>query len=244
MTDPTTLLWAVLAGAVSALLGWFSPRLIAALPEREPAELEPGEPGPSDTLTYAAIASPPRLPVLLASTAGGVGFVLGWARAGEPDVVAFVAFGVLAVAMGYVDLRRHLLPDRLTVPALLSGAVLLGLAAVLPGTDTTTSYPRAWACAGGLMMVYLLLALIYPAGLGLGDVKLAASIGLHLGWLSWSAPVVGTVAAFMIGGMIGLVLLLTRRATRKSAIPFGPAMLAGTVAAVLWAEPVTAWYLG
>jgi leader peptidase (prepilin peptidase)/N-methyltransferase len=245
MSDPSTWLWALMSGVVSALLGWFSPRLIAALPEREPAGPEADEePATSDTLTYAVIASSPRAPVLLATGAGALGLALGWARAGEPDIVAFVVFGVLAVAMGYVDLRRHLLPDRLTVPALLAGAVLLGLAAVVPGGDPTTSYPRAWACAGGLMLVYLLLALVYPAGLGLGDVKLAAAIGLHLGWLGWSAPVVGTVAAFMIGGVVGLLLLLTRRATRKSAIPFGPAMIAGMVAAVLWAEPVTAWYLG
>lgn len=234
--NDSALVWALVAGLVSAVAGWFCPRLVAALPERESAA--------GDALTYTAIASAPRLPLLLAASAGIVGVLVGGARAGEPDVLAFVVFGVLGVAMGYVDLRRHLLPDLLTVPALVAGAALLGLATLTPGGDPATSYPRAWACAGGLMLLYLLLALIYPAGLGLGDVKLAAAIGLHLGWLSWSAPVVGTVAAFMIGGIVGLALLVTGRATRKSAIPFGPAMLVGAVAAVLWAEPITAWYLG
>lgn len=225
--------WALLAGAVSAVAGWFLPRAIAALPERDP----------DDGVTYRSIAAVPRLAPWLAVGAGLVGAALGWARAGEPDLAAFVVLGVLGTGMGYIDIRRHLLPDRFTVPALLSGLVLLGAAALLAAPDAATSYWRACACAGGLLVLYLLLALVYPAGLGLGDVKLAASLGLYLGWLSWAAPVVGTVAAFLIGGALSLGLLLARRATRRTAIPFGPSMLLGALAAVLWAEPIAAWYL-
>jgi len=229
----TPVLWALGAAALSAVGGYFLPRLIAALPERDP----------DDETTYALIAAPARLPVVLAVVAGVVGALLGWARAGQPDLAAFVVLGVLATGMGYVDLRRHLLPDRLTVPALLAGGVLLGLAALAPQSDPSTSYPRAWACAGGLLLAFFLLALIYPAGLGLGDVKLAATLGLHLGWLGWSFPVVGTVAAFLVGGVVSLVLLLSGRANRRTAVPFGPSMLVGALVAVLWAEPITTWYL-
>ncbi len=94
------------------------------------------------------------------------------------------------------------------------------------------------------MLLYLALAMLYPAGLGLGDVKLAAALGLYLGWLGWSYPVVGTVAAFLVGGVVSLALLASGRAGRRTAVPFGPPMLLGALAAVLWAEPVTAWYLG
>jgi len=225
--------WALLAGAASALAGWFLPRAIAALPERDP----------DDAMSYAHIAATTRLSWWLAMSAGLVGLALGWARAGEPDLAAFVALGVLGTGMGYVDIRRHLLPDRFTVPALLSGAVLLGAAALVSHPDAATSYVRAWACAGGLLLLYLVLAMIYPAGLGLGDVKLAGALGLHLGWLAWAGPVVGTVAAFLIGGVTSLGLLLAGRASRRTAIPFGPSMLLGALAAVLWAEPITAWYL-
>lgn len=226
--------WAAVGAVVSAAAGWFMPRVIAALPERDP----------DDETTYAGIAAPATLPTTLAAMSAVVGALLGWARAGHPDLVAFLVLGVLGTAMAYVDVRRHLLPDRFTVPALLSGAVLLAAATVADPEAGGSDYARAWACAGGLLLIYLLMAVVYPAGLGLGDVKLAGALGLHLGWLGWAAPVVGTVAAFLVGGVIGVVLLVLRRATRRSAVPFGPSMLVGALVAVLWAQPIAAWYLG
>jgi leader peptidase (prepilin peptidase)/N-methyltransferase len=219
---------ALLSGAAGAGL----PRLVGALPERNP-DRPP---------LYVDLARRPRLAVVLALAAAAVGAVLGEARQGKPDLPAFLVVGVLGVAMAYVDLQRHLLPDRLTVPTLLAAAVLLVPAAV--ATGDASGYARAWACAGGMFLVYLLLALIYPAGLGLGDVKLAASLGLMLGWLGWAAAVVGLLAAFVVGGLVGIALLALRRATRRSAVPFGPSMLVGALVAVLWAEPIAAWYLG
>ncbi len=220
---------------LSGVAGWWLPALIARIPERDA----------DDETTYALIASPRWLPAVLAVVAATAGAVLGWARAGEADVVAFAVLGVTGTAMGYVDVRRHLLPDRLTVPTLVAGGVLLVVAALLEGGgDAWHDYARAWACAGGLLLFYLALALVYPAGLGLGDVKLAAALGLYLGWLGWWGPVVGTVAAFLVGGLVGLVLLATRRAHRRSAVPFGPSMLLGALVAVVWGEAITAWYLG
>lgn len=227
----TPLGWALLTAVLSALAALALPRMIAALPERDP----------DDETTYAEIASARGLPLGLAGVAGIVGFALGWARAGQPDLAAFAVLGVLGVGMGYVDLRRHLLPDRFTVPALGSGAVLLAAAALVSGGGS--EYARAWACAGALLTFYLVLVLIYPAGLGLGDVKLAAALGLYLGWLSWGAPIVGTFAGFVVGAFVSIVLLATGRANRRSAVPFGPSMLVGALVAVLWAEPITAWYL-
>jgi leader peptidase (prepilin peptidase)/N-methyltransferase len=224
--------WVGASALVCAAAGAWLPRLVGALPERNP-DRPP---------VYLDLAARPRLGLVLAVVAAVVGGVLGGARAGQPDLPAFLVMGVLGVAMAYVDLQRHLLPDRLTVPALLAAAGLLGAAAVV--TDDASGYARAWACAGGMFVVYLGLALVYPAGLGLGDVKLAASLGLLLGWLGWAAAVVGLLAAFVVGGVVGLVLLVLGRATRRSAVPFGPSMLVGALVAVLWADPITAWYLG
>lgn len=226
---------ALVVALLSGVAGWWLPALIARIPERDAG---------AET-TYAVIASPRWLPATMALVAAGVGAVLGWARAGEPDVLAFAVLGLAGTAMGYVDLRRHLLPDRLTVPTLLVGGVLLAVAALVDADGGAWHvYARAWACAGGLLLFYLALALVYPAGLGLGDVKLAGSLGLYLGWLGWWGPVVGTVAAFLIGGAIGLVLLATRKAHRRSAVPFGPSMLLGALVTVVWGEAITAWYLG
>lgn len=230
--DGATWAWALGSTAVSAAGGWVLPAYLRTLPERDP-----------DTPAgYAAMAASRSLPARLAAAAAVVGALLGWARAAQPDLPAFLVLGVLGTGMAYVDLRRHLLPDRLTVPTLAAGAVLLA-AAALASEDGASAYARAWAAAGALLLFYLLLALIYPAGLGLGDVKLAGALGLHLGWLSWSAVVVGTLASFFIGGVVGAVLLLARRATRGTAIPFGPAMLVGALVAVVWTEPIVAWYL-
>jgi leader peptidase (prepilin peptidase)/N-methyltransferase len=220
---------ALLCGAAARGL----PRLVSALPERNP-DAPP---------TYAEVAAVPRLAWWLAGVAAVSGGLLATARAGQPDLPAFLVLAVLGTAMGYVDLRRHLLPDRLTVPTLLAGAVLLAAAALVPGADPTTSYPRAWACAGGMLLLYLLLALAHPAGLGLGDVKLAASVGLYLGWLGWAEAVVGLLAAFLVGAVASVVLAVLGRAGRRTAVPFGPPMLVGALLAVLWAQPVAAWYL-
>lgn len=90
---------------------------------------------------------------------------------------------------------------------------------------------------------YFILALIYPAGMGMGDVKLAAMLGLGLGFLGWKFVVIGLFAAFFIGALVSLVLLALRRANRKTAIPFGPFMLAGALVAVLYAERITELYV-
>jgi leader peptidase (prepilin peptidase)/N-methyltransferase len=89
---------------------------------------------------------------------------------------------------------------------------------------------------------YLALRLIHVGGMGGGDVKLAGVIGLYLGWLGWGALAVGALAAFLLGGVFGVLLLALRRAGRRSAIPFGPWMLAGAWTGILAGEAVSRWY--
>jgi leader peptidase (prepilin peptidase)/N-methyltransferase len=86
-----------------------------------------------------------------------------------------------------------------------------------------------------LFAVFLLLALLAPAGLAMGDVKLAAVLGLHLGWVSWRAVVLGGAAGFVVQAVAALVLLAVRRVGRKGELPFGPALLVGALFALFWA---------
>jgi leader peptidase (prepilin peptidase)/N-methyltransferase len=79
--------------------------------------------------------------------------------------------------------------------------------------------------------------------MGFGDVKLAGLLGLYLGWLGWSPVWIGTLAGFLLGGLAGVALLVARRAHRRTAIPFGPSMLAGALLAVLLARPIATWYV-
>ncbi|SCD87544.1 leader peptidase (prepilin peptidase) / N-methyltransferase [Streptomyces sp. ScaeMP-e83] len=109
--------------------------------------------------------------------------------------------------------------------------LLLGGAALLPG------HAGSWTSGllGGLVLggFYLLLFLINPNGMGFGDVKLALALGVALGWYGWAVLFLGGFAGFLFGAAYGLGLVLLRRAGRRTGIPFGPFMIAGTLTGVL-----------
>ncbi|MCS0634510.1 A24 family peptidase [Streptomyces sp. LP05-1] len=151
----------------------------------------------------------------------------------RPELAGWLAAAPVAVLLALVDARVHRLPDRLTLPLAAGTAVLLGAAALLPG------HRGSWTTAllGGLVLGagYGVLFLVNPAGLGFGDVKLALGLGVALGWYGWGVLFLGAFAGFVLGAVYGLALILLRRASRRSAIPFGPFMLGGTLAALLLA---------
>lgn len=84
-----------------------------------------------------------------------------------------------------------------------------------------------------LPSAYLTLAVLSCGGLGMGDIRLAALVGLTLGWRSWTAVAMGTVLALSYAGIAGLVAITLGRLSRHSSLPHGPAMLAGTFTVVL-----------
>lgn len=152
-----------------------------------------------------------------------------------PDLLA-VAYAVPLVplaALAAIDLDVHRLPDMLTYP-LVPVALAVALVASISTGDW---YALIRAVLGGVVLcvAYFVLLLMSrgAAGLGLGDVKLAAGIGILLGWFSWSAILGGTVAAFLVSGVWAAGLLITRRATRHTYIAFGPFMVLGTVLALM-----------
>ncbi|MEU8380101.1 A24 family peptidase [Streptosporangium sp. NPDC048865] len=149
------------------------------------------------------------------------------------ELLAFGWLAVVAVALSFVDAAVHRLPDRLTLAAYLGTAAPLAVSALADGRLGDL----LGAGLGGLALAgfYLALFLINPAGMGFGDVKFAASLGTALGWLGWDTLVAGAFLGLLAGGLYGAVLMALRRAGRKSEIPFGPFMAAGTLAAVLTA---------
>lgn len=139
---------------------------------------------------------------------------------------------VCAVPLAWIDAAVHRLPDVLTASAYAGTTALLLLAAA----TTSGRWPDLLRAAlGGLALAafYLALALISRSGMGLGDVKLAASLGTLLAWFGWAALAAGGLAGFLLGGLYGAALLAARRATRKQHIPFGPFMILGTFIVVL-----------
>jgi leader peptidase (prepilin peptidase)/N-methyltransferase len=181
-----------------------------------------------------------RYPLVEAATAAL--FVAVAARIGlTPALPAYLYLAAIAVALAMIDFDVRRLPDPIVLPSYLVGAALL-TPAVVAGGDWRPG-ARALLAAALLWSFYFGITLLYPGGMGFGDVKLAGVLGLYLGWLGWGAVVVGTFAGFLLGGVVGAGLLLARRAGRRSAIPFGPYMLAGALAALFVAAPVADWYL-
>ena len=155
---------------------------------------------------------------------------------------AFLYLAAIAVALAAIDLDVHRLPDAIVLPSYLVGGALLTGASALEGD--WPALVRGAVGMAALYGLYLALAVIKPGGMGFGDVKLAGVLGLHLGWVGWAELAVGGFAAFLLGGAVGVALIATRRAGRRSAIPFGPFMLAGAGVGLLAGDDLAAWYLG
>ncbi len=181
-----------------------------------------------------------RYPLVELGTAVVFG-VLAWRFGWSAALPAFLYLAAVGIALACIDLDVHRLPDALTLPSYVVGVVLLGAATA--GAAEPAALVRALAGMVALYVVYFALALIHPGGMGFGDVKLAGVLGLYLGWLGWGPWFVGTAAAFLLGGLLGLLLIAVGRAGRKSALPFGPFMLAGALVAVLAGQDIAAAYL-
>jgi leader peptidase (prepilin peptidase) / N-methyltransferase len=185
---------------------------------------------------------PPRYPLVelamgllwLLLTLRLVATGLGWA------VPAYLALAFVCLVLAVIDASTRLLPNRITYPAF---PVLLGLLLVASlGLGDLGRLARGLLAAAAVGAFFLLLALISPRGMGLGDVKLAPTLGLALGWLSWGTVAVGVFAGFLLGGLAGVAAILVLGLTRKSLLPFGPWLVAGALLGVLAGGDVAAWY--
>jgi leader peptidase (prepilin peptidase) / N-methyltransferase len=156
-------------------------------------------------------------------------------------LVAFLYFMATSVALSAIDLDVHRLPNRIVLPGYVVGGVLLGAVAII-GADFD-GLGRAAAGGAIFFIFYLALAFAYPGGMGLGDVKLAGVIGMFLGFLGWQELIVGAAAAFILGGIAGLFLIIVRKAGRQSGIPFGPWMLGGAWVAIFAGSAIANAYL-
>jgi leader peptidase (prepilin peptidase)/N-methyltransferase len=148
---------------------------------------------------------------------------------GPPGVLVWAAFAWFATASSalvLIDLDTHRLPDVIVLPSYGVALVLFGAAALF-GADQS-AFPRAIAGMAAMYAAYRLIRLIRPDGMGGGDVKLAGVAGIYLGWLGWGPLAVAWLAAFLLGGGYAVALVARGKATRTTAMPFGPWLLAGT----------------
>jgi leader peptidase (prepilin peptidase) / N-methyltransferase len=158
--------------------------------------------------------------------AGAVRF--GWSAL----LPAYCYLALVSIPLAVIDARSGRLPDRLTLPSYPIALALLGGAA-LAVPQGGEHYLGALLGLAACVLFYGVLWLISPASIGLGDVKLAGVLGLCLGWFGARATLAGLLGGFVLAAVAGVILIAARRATRKTHIPFGPFMLAATLAVLL-----------
>jgi leader peptidase (prepilin peptidase)/N-methyltransferase len=253
-------LLSALAAVVGLLVGSFLNVVIARVPERRsvvtPRSACPacGTPiGAAQNIPVfswlflrgrAACCGAPisaRYPLVELLTAVAFAAVTAWQGASWllPALLYLVA---ISVALTFIDLDHFRLPDEIVLPSYLVVAALLTLPAV--AGDDYRPLLRA-AIAGAVLWVFFyVLCIINPRGMGFGDVKLAGVLGMVLGWFGWGEVAFGTFLAFLLGGVVGIALMVAGRADRKTPIPFGPYLIAGTWLGIAVGGPVWDWYLG
>ncbi|NDK31025.1 prepilin peptidase [Nesterenkonia sp. Hz 6-5] len=142
-----------------------------------------------------------------------------------------VVFGVCGTALAFIDVQQHRLPNRIVYPWAGFTAGLLVLVTFLLGD--ITGLGRALAAGALWGMLFFGVRMIHPPSIGMGDVKLAVVLGLYTGFLGWEVVATGVALSFLLGGLVSIWLLMTRRATSSSRIAFGPFLILGAAAALV-----------
>jgi leader peptidase (prepilin peptidase)/N-methyltransferase len=226
---------AVAVGAVTCrAAGLLVAPLVARIPE-PPADPDrdagstAGHPKPA----YAEVAAAPLLPAasvvacLLAGALIGASVGLAW------PLLFLLPLVPVGVALAAVDLRTHLLPTVVIWPTFGVTALLVLASGVLE--DDRDALVRAGLAAAVVFGLFFALWWIHPAGMGFGDVRLSAVLGLALGYLGWTEVVLGVYGGFLAFSVPGLLVALVRRDRRvlKAAYPFGPFLLGGALLGVV-----------
>ncbi|TVU65518.1 prepilin peptidase [Paenarthrobacter nitroguajacolicus] len=157
--------------------------------------------------------------------------LLAWRFGFSPELPAFFLLALLGVQLSRIDFVLHLLPNPLVLILLGGGVAFLGVAAVV--SPAWPELIRGLAGAATLFAGYLILGLISPGSLGMGDVKLAAPLGLYLGYLGWEQVLFGGLLGFVVGGVLTVLMLRLQPKEKPVETAHGPAMFAAAMGVVL-----------
>ncbi|MGL4173424.1 MAG: prepilin peptidase [Actinomycetota bacterium] len=181
-----------------------------------------------------------RYPAVEATTAV-VFAALAWRIGGDWALLAYLYIGAIGVALTLIDIDVHRLPDPIVLPSYVVVPALLLLPAVIGGR--WDEFLRAIFGGAALFAFFAITWLIYPPGIGRGDIKLMGVLGMALGWIGWGAVVVGLFAGFLLGGLPSAVLLMARKVKPKSRIPFGPFLIGGAAVGIFAGDQIFTAYL-
>jgi leader peptidase (prepilin peptidase)/N-methyltransferase len=204
----------VLVGAAVCLAAApYAARLTRTVPDRENARW------------WTGAAASGRRTALTAAAAVALGALAGAAAGWSVLLPAFVWLALLGAPLTVIDFEHHRLPNRLVYPAAIGAAALLAVAALV--RHDWTDYLRAVEAAAAVFAVLYVVHILGP--FGRGDVRLGGILGAYLGWTSWATVYYGIFAGFLLGTLVSLALLATRRASLKTALAFGPMLLFGAL---------------
>jgi leader peptidase (prepilin peptidase)/N-methyltransferase len=155
--------------------------------------------------------------------------------------IAFLYISLFLIIL-VIDLEHGLILNRVVYPALVIALLLSVFFTVfLPQVSIVPNIARA-AIGGGIgLVVFFLIAIVSRGGMGWGDVKLAALIGLATGW---PLVIVALIMGMILGGLAAVILLGFKIKKRKEAMPFGPFLAVAAIVTLLWGSPILNWYLG
>jgi leader peptidase (prepilin peptidase)/N-methyltransferase len=248
---------AVLAALAAALLaglgGLLVPRLVARVPEpapkiddddddvdkdeadasldRDPDDSADAEPPKTP---YADIAARRGLALRSALVSAASGALIGAATGPDWSLLWLVPLVPVAVALSVIDWHTRLLPRVLVVPATLVAILLVTVVGL--ATGEREALVRALLAMVVARSFFWVLWFVRSAGMGFGDVRLAAPIGLVLGWVGWGALGIGLWAGFMAFAIPAIVVIVGRRdrSLLKKSFPFGPFMVVGALVGLVW----------
>jgi leader peptidase (prepilin peptidase)/N-methyltransferase len=213
--------------AVGALAGAAAGLVAEPLVRRLPAGIEDALEQPAWTRT---LRRPPTMEIVGAV----LGAAAGWRIGLEGPLLPALLLIALLIPITFIDIEHRVIPDRLVFPG--TAIALASWAIVDPGRLTEHVLAAVIAFA-----VFLLMVIIYPAGMGLGDVKLALMLGAFLG----SAVAPGLFLGFLLSAVLSVAILVRHgRKGGKVGIPFGPFMAAGAILGLLWGDQIIHWYMG
>ena len=182
--------------------------------------------------------APLLMEVVTGALFGAVGARFGF----HLETAAFVVLVAVLMPLALIDLRTKRLPRELIYLGTALGAPILVIAALVADEPQ-----RIWWAAvggGGALAFFLALYLGWSGGMGDGDVRLAALLGMNLGWIGLSHVPIGLFLGFLLGAVIGVIVMARQGGDRKTAIPFGPFMALGAVIALLWGRNLVHLWLG
>ncbi|MCW2833869.1 MAG: peptidase prepilin type [Nocardioides sp.] len=246
-----SLLGAIVASCLCGVLGLLVPRLIAAVPEPEPdleseSESDDLEPEPAqdvaDKQLYVDIAAGPRLAPGSAAASAIVGVLIGAVVGLDWSLLFLVPLVPVGVALALIDWRTRLLPTWIIKRTYITLIPLVVIAALASGEPRLLLQRAAigWAVLGGY---YFLSWLVYPRGMGYGDVRLSGILGIALGYLGFGEIVIGAMSGLLLGAVGGVLLSVLKVVDRKHN-PFGPWMLVGGVVGIVLGPVYAAWAWG